>query len=139
MPSWFGKRKRLPDLEAHGVPPKRSFTTRLAGVTQNNPDGTKRQATLGKLAPGDIAALVREPQNPHDANAVAVVDPHFGQLGYIPAGLAALLADQLDGGLTGFARIKEITGGTRDKRLRGCAVDVLLYDPDTEIPDGLLP
>ena len=139
MPSWFRKRKRLPDSEAHGFPPKRTFTTRIVGVTHDNLDGTNRQAILRKLSPGDIAALVREPQNPHDANAVAIVDPQFGHFGYVPAHIVVTLASQLDRGMTGFARIKEITGGTRSKRNLGCAVGVLLYDSDTEIPDELLP
>ncbi len=139
MSSWFRKRKRLPDLEAHGFPPKRKFTTRVVGVTQDNPDGTNRQAILGELSIGDMAALVREPTNPVDEHAVAVVDPHLGQIGYIPGHIALRLADDLDGGLAGFARIKEIMGGTRGKRNLGCAVEVLLYDSDTEIPDELLP
>lgn len=138
MPSWFQKRKRLPDLEAHGIPPKRTFVTRVVGVTQNNADGTNRQAILGKLSLGDIAALVREPRNRYDANAIGVVDPHFGQLGYIPAHIALRLAGELDRRLIGFTRIKEIRGGTHDKPTLGCAVDVLLYDADTEIPDELL-
>ncbi len=135
---WFRRRRRLPDLEAHGIAPVRRFTTRVAGVSYKNPDGTERQEILQNLDPGDIASLVREPDNPHGSDAIAVIDPRYGQLGYIPGHIAHRLADQLDGGKTGFARIVEITGGTRDKPHRGCAVEVLLYDSETEIPDDLV-
>ncbi len=136
--SWFRGRQRLPDLEAHGFAPARRFITRVAGVSYKNSDGTERQGILRRLDPGDIAALVRELDNPHGSDAIAVVDPHFGQLGYIPGHVAARLADQLDSGKTGFARIVEITGGTGDKPHYGCAVEVLLYDSETEIPDDLV-
>ncbi len=136
--SWFRRRRRLPDLEAHGITPERRFNTRVAGVSYKNPDGTERQEILLRLDPGDIAGLVREPDNPHGSDAIAVVDPHYGQLGYIPGHIATRLADELDSGKTGFARIVEITGGTGDKPHLGCAVEVLLYDSETEIPDDLV-
>ncbi len=135
----FGKRRRLPDLESHGFKPLRSFTTRIAGVSYENPDGTERQEILRSLRPGDIAGLVREPDNPHGSDAIAVVDPHYGQIGYIPGHIATRLAQQLDSGMVGFARIVEIAGGSGDKPHRGCAVEVLLYDSATEIPDELVP
>lgn len=44
--------------------------------------------------PGNALALVREPENPHDANAIAVWDEaRTSQAGYVPAELAAGLAD----------------------------------------------
>lgn len=49
--------------------------------------------------PGDRLQLVRDPANPHDANAVQVWF-HNGQhmLGHLPRGLAASLAPVLDAG-----------------------------------------
>jgi len=132
----FGPRRSVADLERQGIPPKRRFTTRVAGVSFKNPDGVSRQDILRRLRPGHMAVLLRQPDNPKDPDAVAVIDPHYGQFGFIPADIAARLASQLDQGMAGFARVTEIMGGTRDKPSLGCAVEVLLYDSDTEIPNG---
>lgn len=43
--------------------------------------------------------LVREPQNPYDANAIAVASDTAGQLGYLPRTIAEELAPALDGAL----------------------------------------
>ncbi len=133
-----GKRPPLPDLEAHGFAPLRRFTTRVSGVSFDNPDGTSRQRILQKLRPGDMTGLIRMPDHPDDPNAIAVVFRDRGMLGFIPAHISERLADQLDSGLVGFARVVEITGGTADKPTLGCAVEVLLYDDDMEIPDDLI-
>jgi hypothetical protein len=45
------------------------------------------------FAPGRRLALVPEPENPHDANAVAIRDESRGlQAGYVPAEIAPLLS-----------------------------------------------
>ncbi len=134
----LGRRRPLPDLEAHGFAPRRRFTTRLSGVSFDNPDGTSRQDILRKLRAGDMAGLVRMPDHPDDPNAIAVVLRRHGVMGWIPAHIAERFADQLDSGLVGFARVIEITGGTTDKPTLGCAVEVLLYDDDMQIPDHLV-
>jgi len=57
---------------------------------------------------GDTLALVREPQNPHDANAVRV--EWKGQpLGYVPRRENADVARQIDRGNTVQARIVQLT------------------------------
>lgn len=48
--------------------------------------------------------LVREPMNPHDANAIAVVSDSVGHLGYVPRDTAADLAPALDDTLKRVAR-----------------------------------
>jgi hypothetical protein len=68
--------------------------TRVAGVTFEN-----RQSVIERCTPGQRVVLRPEPDNPYDANAIAVYavfgDFMFGeveeQIGYLPAALAAAL------------------------------------------------
>lgn len=77
------------------------LTTRVKGVTYK-----QRQRALehlGRYSRQDIAiTLLHEPHNKHDENAVAVVATVKGKgsytMGYLPKGLAALIAPLLAGG-----------------------------------------
>jgi len=62
-----------------------------------------------RLAVGTELKLVREPDNPYDADAIAV---YFGkhQLGYLPAVENAVMARMMDSGLVLTARITEHSG-----------------------------
>ena len=59
--------------------------------------------------------MVREANNPHDANAIAV---RYGALplGYIAAGMAAHLAPAIDSGVRYRARVASLTGGGEKHR-----------------------
>ena len=76
--------------------------TRVAGVSFENRDGSLRQTYVRQVKKGDGLVLRREPENPFDANAMAVewldADGQPRQLGYVPRSLAALLAPLVDGG-----------------------------------------
>jgi hypothetical protein len=52
-----------------------------------------------EVAPGDTVFAVREPQNPHDANAIAVVNQEGQRIGYLPRELAAQYAGLVDVGI----------------------------------------
>ncbi len=70
----------------------------------------------GALAPGAPLTLVREADNPHDANAIAV---HGGgaHVGFVPRELAAALAPELDAGRTWSAVVlREQRASPRDPR-----------------------
>ena len=79
------------------------------------------QATLLSCDPGAAVELVREPDNPHDANAIAV-RPVKGTIGYIAAGEAAELSPLLDAGDKPVARIHEIRGCLPDYPSIGCRI-----------------
>jgi hypothetical protein len=51
-------------------------------------------AVLGRLRPGDRLRLVREPENPHDPDAVAVYSGTM-HIGYIPRGVNREVADAI--------------------------------------------
>jgi hypothetical protein len=61
-------------------------------------------ALFDRLQAGDSLALVREPENPHDANAVRV-DWRGHKLGYVPRSHNAALAWAIDRGQAIEARI----------------------------------
>lgn len=91
------------------------FSTKIAGVTFDNPDGTSRQRYLKKSSPNELLLLKREPDNPMDENAIKLMKPNGKQLGYIPSKNAETLAPQMDNGAKIFAQISQITGGDEDK------------------------
>ena len=73
---------------------------------------------------GDRLQLVREPANPHDANAVRV-DWRGVVLGYVPRGDNAAVARQLDRGIPLEARI----AGLRENRNRSVHVEFEVIVP----------
>jgi single-stranded-DNA-specific exonuclease len=86
------------------------FHTKLAGVSFEG-----RQDTIAGLRVGLDLVLERQPQNPHDPNAIAV---RYGalQLGYIKREIAKHIAPLVDEGVQYSARIESLTGGA-DKNL----------------------
>ncbi len=60
------------------------------------------------IKPGDKLTLIREPANPHDANAVRV-EWNGNMLGYIPRRENADVARQMDRGAPVKARILKLT------------------------------
>lgn len=83
---------------------------------------------IAKLKPGQELRVVREPQNPHDTNAIALYI--FEQkLGHLPRGFAAEVAPHVDAGLPISAR------KSRDPRFVGTGVLVVEWGrPDA--PDA---
>lgn len=62
----------------------RSYPSWIAGVPYVGPDGTDRAAFCASLRPGEKLALVPEPTNIHDPDAVAIYCRGH-HLGYVPA------------------------------------------------------
>ncbi|MYA80721.1 MAG: hypothetical protein F4X39_09390 [Acidobacteriia bacterium] len=92
------------------------FTTNVAGVTF-------RQEVIEQCEPGDDIALVREPKNQRDENAIRV-ESEYGHLGYIPADIAPKMARRLDRGDSFHVFVKNVTGGTEDKPNLGIVLHV---------------
>lgn len=104
----------------------RSFYTKIVGVSHKNPDGSSRQKIIARCSVGERLRLVREPDNPHDSQAIAVVRESGEQLGYISSDVAFRLADEIDNGKRFAARISDITcGGDRSVRGVNILIDVL--------------
>jgi hypothetical protein len=89
----------------------RDFTAAVVGVKHENCDGSSRQKYIRKLRVGDPAHLVREPTNPHDRNAVAVLDVRHRQIGYLDRDLASELAPKMDAGHPHPAQVVKLLHG----------------------------
>lgn len=101
------------------------FYSRVVGVTQTNADGGSRQAAIRRhCRDGAPLQLTREPDNPHDPNAIAVRCAGV-QIGYLSAELTEEYANDIDtGAIKLHARVKQVTGGTRGKKHLG--VNIIL-------------
>ncbi len=108
--------------EYAGIEDAPSFHTKLAGVTFEG-----RQDVLGRLASGSPLRLERQPENPYDANAIALFDPHGEQVGFFNRRLAAALAPAIDAGVAYDVEVTEVTGGEDDRSL---GVNVLVSQRD---------
>jgi hypothetical protein len=64
-----------------------SYTTYVAG---------RRFYPEAAAAPGEIMYPAREPANPHDANAIALLNQDGALVGYLPRKMAAYYAGMID-------------------------------------------
>lgn len=103
--------------------PLELIETRVAGVTFENDDGTNRQEILKKCKPGDSIVLEHWPM-PEDEYAVKVLRENGEQLGHIPREDAEDVAEWLGSANSVTAKIKKITGGTKDKPTIGCIIEI---------------
>ena len=80
-----------PELAARGV-----RVVGVAGAGRHHADALESEA----VAPGQPLRLLRDPDNPHDPNAIAVHPAAEGseQVGWVPRELAAEIAPELDAG-----------------------------------------
>lgn len=94
------------------------FHTKLAGVSFEG-----RQDVIAGLHAGAALELHRRPENPYDANAIAV---HYGnlQLGFFNKRLAAHIAPLIDAGARYIARIASLTGADGAGKHRGVNIFV---------------
>ena len=82
------------------------------------------QDAIRRCRQGDRVVLKREPENPYDENAVAVLRENGEQIGHLSRDHAEWVARVIDEGKKVEAKIKRILGGTRDKPTRGVVIDV---------------
>jgi hypothetical protein len=89
----------------------RHFHTRIVGIVYPNDDGTSRREAVKGLRRMDRVRLVHRPDNPADANAVAVLrHPNGRQLGYLPAAVAKEVVAAARDGTRYLAVVLEVTG-----------------------------
>lgn len=103
---------------------------KVAGVTFEG-----RQERIAKLVMSDPCRIVPEPENPYDANALAVHVAHDGEVlhvGFVPRDLAAAIAPHLEGEAV-MAAIQDITGGFELRNGETANYGLVIR---VEIPDG---
>ena len=99
-----------------------SFVTKVVGVTFEG-----RQAVVSGLSVGEELAVVRDPNNPVDANAIALRTLSGAQVGFLRRQIAAHLAPNLDGGMRYLAHVSAVTGGD-EGRSYGANIEVCRED-----------
>ena len=110
-------------------PPLEIIRTKVCGVSKKNEDGSRRQEIIAQCWFDEDLDLVREPDNPHDEDAIAVFRASFTeQCGYLPARLASKIAPLMDSGVNVTAGVFDVTGGD-DGLPFGLIIQV-------EIPEG---
>lgn len=78
-----------------------------------------------EMKPGDTLTLVREPGNPHDANAIRL-EWKGRKLGYVPRRDNSALARQMDRGMTVEARIMALKARSNGRNLVSYEISVPL-------------
>ena len=90
----------------------RSFFTKIVGVSFENENGSSRQDLITELDSVPCSLELRRIfDNPHDENAIAVIDPKGRQLGYLSRNIAEQMAPIIDSGLIVQANAVQVTGG----------------------------
>src|SRR5579872_1566213 len=101
----FARRKEFLERDDFsGIGERDSFPTKVMGVSFEG-----RQDVVAGLVPGLALELQRQPENPKNANAIAVF---YGALhvGFLRRQIAKHLAPLIDGGIRYRARIEHVTG-----------------------------
>lgn len=88
-----------------GIADRPLFFTKLRGVSFDD-----RQNHIGKLTVGTQLALLREPNNPADGNAIACLTEAGDKIGYLSREIAAQLAPLMDLDAEYHAEVSKITG-----------------------------
>jgi hypothetical protein len=109
----------LPSLLAVAAFAAHAQTASVRLVVQSSPLAGFRYAEANEvwphLAAGDALELVREPDNPHDANAVRV-QWRGRKLGYVPRSENAALAWAMDRGELLRARVSRLAEHAKSRR-----------------------
>ena len=112
-------RFRLLSLLALAAFAAHAQTASVRLVVQSSPLAGFRYAEANEvwphLATGDALDLVREPDNPHDANAVRV-EWRGRKLGYVPRSENGALAWAMDRGEALRARVSRLSEHARSRR-----------------------
>ena len=113
--------------------------TKVAGVTFKNGDGVCRQEILEDVldelthnGPFDLVVL-RDHENPHDPNAIAILDPKWRQLGFLNRNLAGKISRLIDlhgENLKLTCVVDEVTGLELDSHY-GLNIKLRYFHPDS--------
>lgn len=108
------------------------FSLPACGEFYENEDGTSRQEELALCQPGDWLQLVREPDNPHDSLAVAIITTRGVRVGYLRRDRAMWIGSKIDRGYDVRAIVERIKGA----RLAGSTLGLVMrLNMDGEEPE----
>ena len=112
------------------------FSLPAVGERFENEDGSSRQEELARCAPGDWLDLVREPKNPHDHMAVAIVTTRGVRVGYLARDRAQWIGSKLDRGWTVLAIVERVKGAHLPDAVLGLVMRVNMDGEEPELPLG---
>lgn len=120
------------------------FSLPACGERHDNEDGTSRQHELRRCEPGEIVDLVREPDNPHDPLAVAIVSARGVRVGYLARERAMWIGSKIDRGYDVRAIVERVKGVHLAGAVLGLVIRVSMAAPGEEgeppeLPDRLGP
>ncbi len=109
----------------------------VAGINKEALSGAHRQDIIAKLKEGEPIFLVREPNNPHDPNAVALFTEGDRDIGYLPRDWAAEIAERLDAGSPVTAKVAAVEPFETEQGLSllGVRLEVTKYRKRRQKPD----
>lgn len=111
------------------------FSLPACGEWFDNEDGTSRQDELRNCAPGEVIRLVREPDNPHDRMAVALVSARGIRVGYLRRDRAVWIGSKIDRGYDVRAIVERVKGSHLPDATLGLVVRINMEGDDPELPD----
>lgn len=110
------------------------FSVPACGEMFDNEDGTSRQDELRNCLPGEVVHLVREPENPHDRMAVALVSARGIRVGYLRRDRAVWIGSKIDRGYDVRAIVERVKGAHLEEAPLGLVVRVNMEGDDPELP-----
>lgn len=108
------------------------FSLAVVGCWYENEDGTSRQDELRQCEPGEIVDLVREPENPHDHMAVAVISARGVRVGYLRSDRAQWIGSKIDRGYDVRAIAERVKGLDLDGATLGLVIRLSIAAPGEE-------
>ncbi|MYL97210.1 hypothetical protein GR702_05420 [Novosphingobium sp. FGD1] len=109
------------------------FSLPAIGERHDNEDGTSRQEELARCRPGEDVRLVREPENPHDRMAVAVVSCRGTKVGYLKRDRAVWIGSKIDRGYDVRAIVQRVKGAHLEGATLGLVMRVNLDGEEPEL------
>jgi hypothetical protein len=94
------------------------LTLAVVGIDFRNADGSNRRSEAMMTLPGAPIALVPEPKNRHDPNAIAVFSPQGLQIGYLNAERAPYVGARISRGEDVQAIFQGVDGRSAFIRVR---------------------
>jgi HIRAN domain len=110
------------------------FSLPAIGERHDNEDGTSRQEELARCKPGEDVRLVREPENPHDRMAVAVVSCRGIKVGYLKRDRAVWIGSKIDRGYDVRAIVQRVKGAHLTDATLGLVMRVNMDGEEPELP-----
>lgn len=111
------------------------FSLSAVGCWFDNEDGSSRQLELAECRPGDPLTLVREPKNPHDPLAVAILSVSGTRVGYLKRDRAAWIAPKIDRGYAVRAIVERVKGRHLEGATLGLVLRLNMEGEEPELPD----